>query len=238
MVPAFLHHGPWTLDQGLKNSMLLALAVLCVLGLRYPLKMLPFAVLGNGLESLVAGLHRPSRVAKRRDGCRYAGQCVLHFLRRDFFLSSCRGTTSGAITSPPAATAGGKHHAGGAQICDAPGLCDVCSLAAGRAHDDRGKAGAGFRLACLWLRHYGLGLVLPGGGKFRSWPACAEDLSRPHFARLRGIYVLDRLREPRSNGGAQRYGGAAAIRPLFHVHRFHPDERAHHPQIPDGVWRL
>jgi hypothetical protein len=41
MVPAFLHHGPWTLDQGLKNAMLLALAVLCVLGLRYPLKMLP-----------------------------------------------------------------------------------------------------------------------------------------------------------------------------------------------------
>jgi len=41
MVPAFLHHGPWTLSQGVKNSMLLALAVLCVLGLRYPLKMLP-----------------------------------------------------------------------------------------------------------------------------------------------------------------------------------------------------
>jgi hypothetical protein len=41
MVPAFLHHGPWTLDHGLKNAMLLALATLCVLGLRYPLKMLP-----------------------------------------------------------------------------------------------------------------------------------------------------------------------------------------------------
>ncbi|HEX4534273.1 MAG TPA: hypothetical protein VH000_08575 [Rhizomicrobium sp.] len=41
MVPAFLQHGPWALDQGLKNAMLLALSVLCVLGLRYPLKMLP-----------------------------------------------------------------------------------------------------------------------------------------------------------------------------------------------------
>jgi hypothetical protein len=41
MVPAFLHHGPWTSAQGVKNSMLLALAGLCVLGLRYPLKMLP-----------------------------------------------------------------------------------------------------------------------------------------------------------------------------------------------------
>jgi hypothetical protein len=41
MMPAFLHHEPWTLDQGLKNAMLLALAMLCVLGLRYPMKMLP-----------------------------------------------------------------------------------------------------------------------------------------------------------------------------------------------------
>lgn len=41
MVPAFLHHGPWMLDQGVKNAMLLALVALSVLGLRYPLKMLP-----------------------------------------------------------------------------------------------------------------------------------------------------------------------------------------------------
>lgn len=41
MVPAFLHHGPWTLNQGVKNAMLLALAALSVLGIRYPLKMLP-----------------------------------------------------------------------------------------------------------------------------------------------------------------------------------------------------
>ena len=41
MVPAFLHHGPWTVAQGVKNAMLLALVVCWVLGLRYPLKMLP-----------------------------------------------------------------------------------------------------------------------------------------------------------------------------------------------------
>lgn len=41
MVPAFLHHGHWELMHGVVNSMLLALVLLSVLGLRYPLKMLP-----------------------------------------------------------------------------------------------------------------------------------------------------------------------------------------------------
>ncbi|HEY2033317.1 MAG TPA: hypothetical protein VGH02_06480 [Rhizomicrobium sp.] len=41
IVPAFLHHGPWTLTHGVMNAMLLALVLLSVLGLRYPLKMLP-----------------------------------------------------------------------------------------------------------------------------------------------------------------------------------------------------
>jgi len=40
-VPAFLHHKPWELMHGVVNSMLLALVLLSVLGLRYPLKMLP-----------------------------------------------------------------------------------------------------------------------------------------------------------------------------------------------------
>jgi hypothetical protein len=40
-VPAFLHHRPWELMHGVVNSMLLALVLLSVLGLRYPLKMLP-----------------------------------------------------------------------------------------------------------------------------------------------------------------------------------------------------
>src|SRR5580698_10278159 len=40
-VPAFLHHKPWGLMLGVVNSMLLALVLLAILGLRYPLKMLP-----------------------------------------------------------------------------------------------------------------------------------------------------------------------------------------------------
>ena len=40
-VPAFLHHRPWELMHGVVNSMLLALVLLSLLGLRYPLKMLP-----------------------------------------------------------------------------------------------------------------------------------------------------------------------------------------------------
>jgi hypothetical protein len=34
-------HPPWTLTHGVMNAMLLALALLSILGLRYPLKMLP-----------------------------------------------------------------------------------------------------------------------------------------------------------------------------------------------------
>jgi hypothetical protein len=34
-------HAPWTLSHGVMNAMLLALVLLSVLGLRYPLKMLP-----------------------------------------------------------------------------------------------------------------------------------------------------------------------------------------------------
>ena len=41
MIPAFLHHRPWELMHGVVNSMLLALVLLSILGLRYPLKMLP-----------------------------------------------------------------------------------------------------------------------------------------------------------------------------------------------------
>ena len=37
-IPAFLHHRPWELMHGVVNSMLLALVLLAVLGLRYPLK--------------------------------------------------------------------------------------------------------------------------------------------------------------------------------------------------------
>jgi hypothetical protein len=35
-VPTFLHQRPWELMQGVVNSMLLALVLLAILGLRYP----------------------------------------------------------------------------------------------------------------------------------------------------------------------------------------------------------
>ena len=40
-VPAFLHHRPWELLHGVVNSLLLALVLLAVIGLRYPSKKLP-----------------------------------------------------------------------------------------------------------------------------------------------------------------------------------------------------
>jgi hypothetical protein len=39
--PSMIHHGPWTLWQGVGKSFLTAMSVLAILGLRYPLKMLP-----------------------------------------------------------------------------------------------------------------------------------------------------------------------------------------------------
>ena len=39
--PAMFHHGTWTLWQGVGKSFLTAMSVLAILGLRYPLKMLP-----------------------------------------------------------------------------------------------------------------------------------------------------------------------------------------------------
>ena len=39
--PLMFHHRPWDLMHGVANSMLAAMTALAVLGLRYPLKMLP-----------------------------------------------------------------------------------------------------------------------------------------------------------------------------------------------------
>lgn len=41
IIPVFLDHQPSTLDEGVVNAMLLAMVLLCAVGLRYPLKMLP-----------------------------------------------------------------------------------------------------------------------------------------------------------------------------------------------------
>ena len=41
---AFLHHAHWTLNSGVAHSFLLALALLSIVGIRYPLGMLPLLV--------------------------------------------------------------------------------------------------------------------------------------------------------------------------------------------------
>lgn len=43
-LPLFLHHTHWTLNTGVTHSFLLALALLSIVGIRYPLAMLPLLV--------------------------------------------------------------------------------------------------------------------------------------------------------------------------------------------------
>src|SRR3954470_7241584 len=40
-LPLFFHHPHWTLNSGVAHSFLLALALLSIVGIRYPLQMLP-----------------------------------------------------------------------------------------------------------------------------------------------------------------------------------------------------
>jgi hypothetical protein len=40
-VPEFLHHEPWTFTEGVMNCLLAALSIVALLGLRYPVQMLP-----------------------------------------------------------------------------------------------------------------------------------------------------------------------------------------------------
>jgi hypothetical protein len=43
-LPAFLHHPHWTVTSGAAHSFLLALALLSIVGIRYPLGMLPLLI--------------------------------------------------------------------------------------------------------------------------------------------------------------------------------------------------
>jgi hypothetical protein len=43
-LPLFFHHAHWTLNSGVAHSFLLALATLSLVGVRYPLQMLPLLV--------------------------------------------------------------------------------------------------------------------------------------------------------------------------------------------------
>src|ERR1043166_7396813 len=43
-LPLFFHHPHWTVNSGVAHSFLLALAVLSIVGIRYPLQMLPLLI--------------------------------------------------------------------------------------------------------------------------------------------------------------------------------------------------
>lgn len=43
-LPLFFHHAPWTLNSGMAHSFLLALATLSLVGVRYPLQLLPIFI--------------------------------------------------------------------------------------------------------------------------------------------------------------------------------------------------
>src|ERR1051325_1713038 len=43
-IPLFFHHPHWTLNSGVAHSFLLALALLSIVGIRYPLQMLPLLI--------------------------------------------------------------------------------------------------------------------------------------------------------------------------------------------------
>jgi hypothetical protein len=43
-LPLFFHHAPWSLNSGVAHSFLLALALFSIVGIRYPLQMLPLLI--------------------------------------------------------------------------------------------------------------------------------------------------------------------------------------------------
>ncbi len=67
-LPLFLHHGHWTQASGVAHCFLLALAILSIVGVRYPLQMLPLLVY-EILWKLIwlAGIALPLWLANRVD---------------------------------------------------------------------------------------------------------------------------------------------------------------------------
>jgi hypothetical protein len=55
-LPLFLRHEPWTLTEGVMNCMLAALAILALLGLRYPVRMLPVLLFDSAWKLIWLGV--------------------------------------------------------------------------------------------------------------------------------------------------------------------------------------
>jgi hypothetical protein len=55
-LPLFLRHEPWTLAEGVMNCMLAALSLLGLLGLRYPVRMLPVLLFESAWKLIWLGV--------------------------------------------------------------------------------------------------------------------------------------------------------------------------------------
>ena len=67
-VPLFLHHGHWTQASAAAHCFLLALAILSIVGVRYPLQMLPLLVYEILWKSIwLAGIALPLWLANQID---------------------------------------------------------------------------------------------------------------------------------------------------------------------------
>jgi hypothetical protein len=79
--PGIIHHEkPWTLMQGVVHCMLAAMSALAILGLRYPLQMLPlllFEVAWKLLWLIVVALPRWSAHQMDADTLETANDCLL-----------------------------------------------------------------------------------------------------------------------------------------------------------------
>ena len=64
--PELVAHGPWELTQGTVVTMLVAMSVLALLGLRYPQRMLPILLFEVGWKLLWLGVVALPAVARRQ----------------------------------------------------------------------------------------------------------------------------------------------------------------------------
>jgi hypothetical protein len=79
--PLFIHHGtPWTPMEGVVNCMLAALSILALLGLRYPLQMLPVLLFESAWKLIwLTAVALPLWSGHRMDPVtrQLAGECLL-----------------------------------------------------------------------------------------------------------------------------------------------------------------